>query len=287
VQARTDLGYPARDMTRPPLAARPPLRSTLIALVLGLFLTTGLSPIRPATPVAAGTAETMEAKLLAWINNARVDRGLVPLRLHAALADLAGDRAATMAAKDSLSHSAAGCITCQFSSRGIQWYGYGEAIGATGWPWGDQAAASLFSAWRSSSTHWELLMSSYYNYVGIGVAYRSATKTTFGSIVLTESVDQTRPWAKMLSGSVKGDDVTWTWTGADTLLQTHTAGLKNFDLQIRIDSGGWAPMANGTTGQILTLRDRAHGHWYGLRVISRDKRGYVSFWTPEVRVWVP
>jgi uncharacterized protein YkwD len=262
-------------------------RAYLVAALLAIVVTTGLLPIRPASPVAAGTAETMEAKLLAWVNNARKDSGLVPLRLHAGLAGLAGDRAATLASKDLLSHSAAGCLSCQLGSRNIQWYGFGEAIGWTTYPWGDQAAASLFSAWRNSPGHWALLMSAKYNYVGIGVAYRSSGRKTYGSIVLTESIDQTRPWAKMLSGYVNGDDVTWTWTGDDTPLQTHTAGFKDFDLQLRIDNGGWAPMANATKGKILTLRDRAHGHWYGLRVIARDKRGLVSFWTPEVRVWVP
>lgn len=287
MRARTNLGYPARDMPRPPLAARLPLRSTLIALVLGLFLTTGLSPIGPATPAAAGTAESMEAQFLSLINADRAKLGLVPLRLHSSLVTLSGDRAAALASSGVLSHSTAGCLSCQLTSRKIQYYSYGEVIGGTGWPWGSQAVTSLYNAWKGSSSHWSLLMSKTYNYAGVGVAYRTANKNTYASIVFSESIDQTRPWSKMLSGSVKGDDVTWTWTGADTALQTHTAGLKNFDLQLRIDDGGWAPMAYATTGQILTLRDRAHGHWYGLRVISRDKRGYVSFWTPELRVWVP
>jgi uncharacterized protein YkwD len=258
-----------------------------MALALGLVLASGLAPIGPAAPVAAGTAETMEARLLSLVNADRAKLGLVALRFRPALVDLAGDRAATLASKGVLSHDAAGCLSCQLTSRKIQWYGYGEALGATGWPWGDQAVTSLFNAWKGSPGHWSLLMSKTYNYLGIGVAYRSANQNTYAAIVLTESVDQSWPWAKMGTKTATGTTASWTWSGADTRLQTHTSGLKNFDVQYRVDNGTWATIRSGFTGGSLSLSGRAHGHWYGLRVRSRDNRGYVSGWTSELRVWIP
>ena len=34
-------------------------------------------------------------------------------------------------------------------------------------------------------------------------------------------------------------------------------------------------------------RDKVHGHWYGLRVRATDRRGNVGPWSAERRVWVP
>lgn len=74
---------------------------------------------------------------------------------------------------------------------------------------------------------------------------------------------------------------------ADVLLQTHTAGLKNFDLEYRVDYGTWSVIRSGTTSTSLSLGSRPHGHYYSLRVRSRDWRGNVSYWTTSIRVWVP
>src|SRR5262245_27334329 len=72
-------------------------RAATLGVLAALALLTGLAPLRPAAPVSAATSDTMEAKILTLVNNDRVARGLVPLRLHAGLVDLAGDRAAAMA----------------------------------------------------------------------------------------------------------------------------------------------------------------------------------------------
>ena len=40
------------------------------------------------------------------------------------------------------------------------------------------------------------------------------------------------------------------------MLQTHTAGLRDFDVQYRIDSGSWRTLRNDTTTRSLTLTDR-------------------------------
>jgi hypothetical protein len=89
-------------------------------------------------------------------------------------------------------------------------------------------------------------MSSTYNYVGVGVAYRSANSMTFGDIVLTESVDQTSPWTQMRSGSVSGTTVAWSWVGDDIYLQRHTSGFRSFDVEYRVDWGYWYVIRSGT-----------------------------------------
>jgi uncharacterized protein YkwD len=255
-------------------------------LALALVLVGGLIAVAPA-PAAAGTAETMEASILSWMNRDRAARGLRPLYRHSKLIDLAGDRAAVLASKGLLSHTAAGSLTYQLSTRRIQWWSYGENIGRTTAAWGSTAASSLYSLWKASSPHWANMMSRTFNYVGIGVAYRSSTRSTYAVIVFTESVDQTRPWARMTDSSRSGTSVTWKWTGADRLLQTHTSGLRDFDVQYRTGSGSWVNLRTDTTATTLTLADRPRGTSVALRVRSRDRRGYHSDWSAELRVAIP
>ena len=257
----------------------------LFAAVLGASLATGIGPLAHPGTAAASTADTMESTILSLVNAERTKRGLVPLRLHSQLVDLAGDRAAYMASIGAMQHIS--CLSCTFNGRGIQWYGGSEVVATTSYPWGSQAASSIYNGWKGSSMHWNLLMSSTSNYIGIGVAYRSSTGRTYASAVMTESKDRTNPWAKVSGSSRSGTTVSWSWTGADTKLQTHTAGLKNFDVQYRVGSGTWSTIKSATTARTLTLTGRAHGHWYGLRVRARDNAGRVSGYSAELRVWVP
>jgi len=260
------------------------LRQLLVVSLLAAALATGVGPVAHPADVRAGTADDMEAQLLTLINDARTKQGLVPLRRWSRLADMAGDRAASMARTGSLSHPS--CLGCMFTSYGAQWYGVGEVLAWTSYPWGSRAVESIFNGWKSSATHWSILMSSKFNYIGLGVALASNGRT-YAAGELSESRDHTRPWAKMGSSSRSGTTVSWSWTGADTKLQTHTAGLKNFDVQYRVGSGTWSTIRSGTTARSLTLSSRSHGKYYGLRVRSRDNLGYVSGWTAEVRIWVP
>lgn len=152
------------------------------ALVLAIALVVGVG----ARPAAAGTAETMESSILAWLNGARAARGVPPLVIRADLMDLAGDRAASMAAAGVMSHDVAGCLSCQLNARGIVWHADGEAIGGTTYPWGSQAATSLINALSGSAVHMDLLMSRTFDQVGAGVAYRSANQNTYLSIVVID-----------------------------------------------------------------------------------------------------
>lgn len=268
--------------TRPRVRVLPRLA---LASFVASFVLIGVAPVTSPAPVAAATASTIEADLLRWINDARASKGLVPLRLHSGLVDLAGDRATSMASSGNLKH--ASCLGCLLTNRGIQWYGVGEVIARTTYPWGDQAAQSIFNGWKRSTTHWSMLMSRSYNYIGLGVAYRSSDRSTWAAAVLSESKDRTKPWAKMVSGWRSGSTVTWTWRGADRKLQTHTAGLDAYDVQYRVGSGSWSTIRSGTTATSLSLSGRAGGRSYAIRVRARDNRGNVSSYTAEVRIWVP
>jgi hypothetical protein len=130
-------------------------------------------------------------------------------------------------------------------------------------------------------------MSSRFNYIGVGLALRSSNRRTYGSAVLTESLDHTGAKAGITAARRSGDDVSWSWTGSDIRLQTHTAGLRDYDLQYRIGSGSWRTLRDNSTSTSLTLRDRAHGQYYAIRVRATDRRGNVGAWTGQSRIWVP
>ncbi|MEA2674653.1 MAG: hypothetical protein QOI92_1845 [Chloroflexota bacterium] len=265
----------------------PRARISRLALV-ACFVAVGALSVGPGAnpaPVAASTTTTMQSELLGWVNSARASLHLAPLRLLSSLTSYAAGRATKMASTGVMAHPS--CLGCELTSHGIQYYSAGEDIAWTSYPWGDQAAQSIFNGWKGSSGHWAILMSNKYNYIGIGVAYRSTNRTTFASADLTESKDQTRPWVRAGRVTRSGSTVSWTWSGGDTWLQTHTAGLKNFDVDYRVGSGSWTRLRSGTTARSLSLSGRAGGHYYGLRVRARDNAGNISGYSAEMRIWVP
>lgn len=257
-------------------------RVAFLALTLIAVIAVPVTPARAA--VSAYQAESM---VLGWINGARTERGLMPLVRWSDLAAVARLRAGRMAQTNTLTHTVAGGLSGQLADEGVRWYVYGETIGLTTAPWTRDAAWSLFQMWQGSPPHWTLLMSDRMNYAGVGLAYRSSNGRTFGSVVVTESVDHTGARAWFTSNSRSGDDVRWTWSGADRRLQTRTAGLRDFDVQYRVDSGSWRTLRNDSTSTTLTLRDRARGHAYSLRLRATDRRGNVGAWTKPSRIWVP
>jgi hypothetical protein len=171
-------------------------------------------------------------------------------------------------------------------ANGIPWLGYGEIIGMSGFAWGADAVANIHKLWLDSSGHRAIMLSAGYNYVGIGVALAD-DGTTWVSAIMTESPDHTLPSARNGSISVRNrDDVVFRWSGGDPRLQTHTAGLHSFDVLARKDGGAWIKVRNDTTATSLKLANRAHGHWWTFRVRAKDRRGNVSKWTSDIRIWV-
>lgn len=248
-----------------------------------LALTFGAAPM----PAAAATTADVAGMVLASMNADRAGGGLVRYRTWDALSALAMERAQRMATLRSLSHNAAGGdVGLALDGRGIDWLGYGEIIGMTGWGPGQQAADSLYSMWKNSDVHRAIMFSASFNYVGVGVA-KASDGSTWASIVMTESLDHTLPVARNGSLVRSGNDLTFRWSGSDPRLQTHTAGVRSFNVQFRRDDRGWKTIREDTTSTKVRRKNRAHGHWYHFRVLARDGRGNLSSWTTETRIWVP
>ena len=272
-------------MARPTRAL---LGRLLLATTFAAVVAAGATPFAsPAVTLASSTVgRTAETSLLSMINSARVSHGLVPLRLDSRLRDLAEYRAGVMNSKNTMSHTVAGCLSCELTSRGIQWYSEGECIAWDSYSYPTDAIKIIFQMWHDTS-HWPLLMSSKFNYVGLGIVHNSSNNKTWASLVLTESVDHTAPVSKVTSNSRSGTTVKWTWSGTEVRLQTHTSGFKSFDVEYRVNGGTWRLIRSGTTATSLSLSSRPSGHTYYIRVRSRDNRGNLSAFTPEVGIWVP
>lgn len=162
-----------------PRPARPGL--VLVALLVAL-LGFAVGPVSNPTPANAGTAETMESKIVGWINYERAKRGVPKLTVGPMLVDLAGDRAATLAKTQEMEHLS--CLACVMRNRGISFRTCAETLAYTTYPWGDQAALSIFRGWKGSTTHWNILMSRSYTRIGVGVAYRSSNRSTWAAAIL-------------------------------------------------------------------------------------------------------
>jgi uncharacterized protein YkwD len=259
-------------------------RAPIAALLFALLVTIAGPPAPSRAAVSATEAESM---LLGWVNAARADRGLVPLVGWSDLASIAGYRAGRMASQNVLSHTVAGSLSRQLAGEGVTWMRYGEVIAwsTAGWP--VRSAEAIFRSWRGSPSHWALLMSSRFNYVGVGLALRSSNGRTYGSIVLTESPDHSGAISRLTGVSRRGNDVTWTWLGYDRPLQTHTAGLRDYDVQYRVDGGDWRLIRNDLASRSITIADRQSGHTYRLRIRATDRRGNVGAWSSPLSIAVP
>jgi uncharacterized protein YkwD len=254
-------------------------------LAAGLVFTAGPAPA--AADSATATAADTNARILASMNAGRTASGLVGYVSWSALAELAAERVAKMAAVGKLSHDIAGeDIGDSLTSRGIYWMGYGEIIAKSPFPFGSDAASNVYEMWKASPGHNAIMFSRTYNYIGIGTV-QAADGTTWVAAIMTESLDRTAPVASNGSLTRSGRDLVFTWSGSDPRLQTHTAGLRSFDIQMRLDGGSWRTVRDNTTRTRAVFPDRARGHWYGFRVQAADRRGTLSRWTSETRIWVP
>jgi uncharacterized protein YkwD len=263
----------------------PARRRLAIAMRAALIATFAITVFAPAA--TAASPSTAEASIIGWINSARSARGLVPLRTDSDLVAISGLRASRMAAYNTMSHTIGGNLSSQLNAYGVNWYRYGENIGWSTATWPSTSGRAIFNAWMSSSSHRALILSDRFNYIGVGLAYRSSNHKTFASAVFAETTDHTRAVGRMTGSSRSGNDVRWTWSGYDPRLQTHTAGLRDFDVQYRINYGSWVLIRNDTTQTSLSLPDRLHGRSYAIRVRATDRRGNVGAWSSESRIWVP
>jgi len=260
-----------------------------VAAIMALVIALGVPTMRPVPASAASlTTGSAEASLLAWTNRDRAALGLRPLRRYPALVAIARTRAGNLAASSAFSHGAAGGDMAPALARaGFQWYAWGENIAFRSGGLKGATAAAIYGAWRASASHWALLMSRTMNYVGFGLTVRASDGRVFATAAFTESRDHTGPRAKIDSAALSGTTITFTWHGYDPQLQTHWAGLRDYDVWHRVDDGSWRLVRDNTTATSLRLASRDPGHRYWLMVRARDRAGNVGRPSTPVSVSIP
>ena len=182
------MAVPPRTSSR----LRPGPRVLVLAVLAAALLSTGLTPLHGATPTSASTATTMAGQILAKINAARQGHGLGALRTNSRLTGLASQRAAKLASLEVLSHDAPGCLTCQLADLGVSYGFMGEVLASNSYPWGTQSASVIFSSWKGSPEHWDILMTARVDSIGIAVA-ESASGWTYASAILIDAPGVTAP----------------------------------------------------------------------------------------------
>ena len=263
------------------------VRRRLTTLLFGVLAISAIvlpAGANAADPVDAATITAQESAMVAALNQDRTDRGLVPVRTDARLMAIARARSADMVAKHYFSHTQPDGrnVFDILSAQHITWYNAGEIIAWNNYPM-DSTVSAANRQWMNSPGHKAIIVSTDFNYVGVGLAVDPATGKKVWTAVYIKGPDRTAARAawgtsSLATGTTVGTRrVTLRWSGSDPRLQVLTAGLKSFTVQRRTDGGSWTTVWSGTTATTGAL-NLATGHVYDIRVAAVDKRGNWSDW---------
>src|SRR4051794_34101076 len=241
-------------------------------------------------PVAAAdlTIAGAEQRMLSLLNADRANAGLVAVRLDTRLAAIARARSVDMATKHYFGHTQPDGrnVFDIIESKGITWYGAGEIIAWNTYPGLADSAAAANTGWLASPGHNAIIMSTSYNYVGVGLAIDASNGHRLWTAVFMKGPDRTGGWVTMnpvtepavaAEATAAYRSVTVTWTGGDVRLVVLTAGFRNYQIQIRTDAGAWVWSRTSTTTSSLGIRIWK-GHTYDMRVRACDKAGNCGAW---------
>jgi uncharacterized protein YkwD len=264
---------------------RVPVRRLAPILLISAFLV-GVAPASVRAVETGATDATLaaaEQDALDLVNRHRANRDLVKMRLDKRLREIARDRAAYMARTGRFSHTQEGGrdVFDILSDSSIKWYLGGEIIA---WNTASAPATSAtyaVRAWMASSPHKAIIISKSFNYAGFGMAISPDTGRRYWAGVFIKGPDRTGAWSKV--GKVSKSALSSTeskvvlrWSGADTRLQTLTAGFRYFQIQRRVDGGAW--YSYGTTTRTSLTRYWTRGRTWEFRVRARDRAGNWGSW---------
>lgn len=286
-----DRGAMARTNALRTAAPRRPSLARLASAVLAALVAVGVAAPTPAAAADLTVAQA-EATMVELLNDDRAAAGLVPLRLDSRLMAIARARSTDMASRHYFSHTQPDGrdVFDLIVAAKIAWYGAGENIAWNNHPTLAASTTAANQQWLGSSGHRKLILSTSYNYVGVGLAFDRTANRHYWTAVFLKGPDRTGAQATLgtprvaAATSTTSRRVTISWSGADVPLQVLTAGLQAFWVQRRVDGGTWLPVHNGTTLRSLT-QDLAANHTYDYRVVARDKAGNWGAWaTTSIRL---
>jgi uncharacterized protein YkwD len=244
----------------------------------------------PATARAAGlTIGEAEQEMVRLLNAERAKAGLVRVRVDQRLMSIARRRSTDMATKHYFSHVQPDgrSVFDLISEAGIKWYAAGEIIAWNNWRSLADSAIAARDGWMGSAGHRGIVLSTSYNYVGIGLAIDATNGHKLWTGVFMKGPDRTGGWVKLAplaETTVASDEryrvVTVKWSGADVRLVTLTAGFRHYQVQVRTDGGSWSWSSTATTSTSRSIRVW-RGHEYDMRIRACDKAGNCGAWVTQ------
>jgi uncharacterized protein YkwD len=266
--------------------AAPRSRSRLLTV-----LAAGLVAAAIAAPAPVAAAETMtisqaESAMVAALNSDRKAVGLVALQIDSRLMNIARARSVDMATKDYFSHTQPDGrnVFNLITAAKITWYNAGEIIAWNNYPTLATSVEAANSQWLNSPGHKKLIVSTTFNYVGVGLAVQAGTGKKYWTAVFIKGPDRTGARATTAAPSITSGTTTTTkkvsvsWSGADVPLQVLTSGFHSYKVQRRVDGGAWTTVWSSTTARSMTLQV-AVNHTYEFRDAARDKAGNWGAWS--------
>jgi uncharacterized protein YkwD len=273
-------------MTRSPALRPRPLASVVMIFVV---VASYIVPTAAAatTTVDAATLTAQEAKMVGFLNADRTALGLVPVRVDSRLMAIARARSADMIANNYFSHTLPDGrnVFDILTASKITWYGAGEILAWNNYPM-DVTASTANHQWMNSPGHKAIVISTNFNYVGVGLAIDASTGKKMWTAVYMKGPDRTGAWVGLSQPTVWSGATATTrrvylaWSGADTRLQVLTAGLHHYLIERKVDDGAWTTVTP-TIGRSLTVVAYT-GHVYEYRVAAYDRVGNRGTWSTRV-----
>lgn len=264
------------------------LASLALVAVLGAAIAGPGAASATTTTVDDAALTTAEAAMVTALNHDRTAHGLVTVRVDARLMAIARARSDDMVAKGYFSHTQPDGrnVFDILSAQHITWYGAGEIIAWNNYPM-DSTVSAANRQWVGSPGHFAILMSSDYNYVGVGLAVDPATGVKMWTAVYIKGPDRTAAKATVYTPKVVATPTVSTrkvklaWTGYDPRLQVLTSGMRSYAIQRRVDGGDWSTVLSSTTLR-YTYFTLSLGHRYEFRILARDRAGNQGLWVTKV-----
>lgn len=264
-----------------------PTARRLLAAAFALLVAFGAAGTQPMPASAADlTLAAAENEMVRLLNVERARYGLIPVRLDSRLTSIARARSTNMAQLHYFSHTQPDGrdVFDLINAAKISWQGAGEIIAWNNAPTLAESAPMARTGWMNSPGHRAIVLSTGYNYVGIGLAIDASNGHKLWTGVFMKGPDRTGGWAtwgpapsQTLAAGARYKDVTLTWTRGDVQLVINTAGFSHNQLRIRTDAGLWTTWGTTTTAKSRALRIwRGHSYEVGLR--SCDRVGNCGTW---------
>ncbi|MBA2382670.1 MAG: hypothetical protein H0V73_11225 [Chloroflexi bacterium] len=264
------------------------LASLIVVAVLGAAFALPGAAVATTTTVSPDEITAAEAAMVKALNADRTELGLVRVVVDSRLMAIARARSADMVAKDYFSHTQPDGrnVFDILTAQHLTWYNAGEIIAWNNYPMSSTVAAADYQ-WMHSPGHKSIIISTGYNYIGVGLAIEPSTGKKLWTAVYMKGPDRTAARATAGTASIRAGATAdtrhakLTWSGYDPRLQVLTAGLRNFTIQRRMDDGAFVTAVSSTTLTYTTFTVRV-GHRYEFRIAARDRNGNRGSWSTKI-----